>query len=70
MAIVTEREREDKSEHCKFCLLEEENLTTDPFVSPCLCKGSALHVHLSCFLAWVRSKVKYTEKNLAKTYLL
>ncbi|KAE9419239.1 hypothetical protein Angca_004840, partial [Angiostrongylus cantonensis] len=37
---------------CRICHTECES-TRDPFVSPCRCSGSLLHVHRSCLVHWL-----------------
>ncbi len=35
---------------CRICL--EESNSRDSYISPCLCRGSALHVHRACLDTW------------------
>jgi len=44
---------------CRFCLGENANLR-NPFLTPCLCKGSIKFVHLRCLNTWRNNN---TEKN-------
>ena len=38
------------SSECRICF-ENEGID-NPFISPCLCKGTSKYVHLSCLMTW------------------
>ena len=38
------------SSECRICF--ENEAFDDPFISPCLCKGTSKYVHLSCLMTW------------------
>lgn len=49
---------EGPSEHaqvCRICLMDE--FEEDQLVTPCGCKGSIKHVHLSCLRYWVKGRL-------------
>lgn len=45
---------------CRICLSDQCS-SDDPFISPCLCHGSLLYVHLSCLQHWVKTKLSTLE---------
>ena len=47
---------------CRFCLMPQET-SKDPFISPCLCKGSAAYVHTSCLNKWRRLAISNIHRN-------
>ena len=51
---------------CRICLMEDD----EDFISPCLCKGSCEHVHLSCLKTWLESKVNRQESRYVSSYML
>lgn len=42
----------DDNQICRFCL-DIKISETDPFISPCNCKGSIEYVHLKCLFRWM-----------------
>jgi hypothetical protein len=51
---------------CRFCL-DEITTTENPFVQPCICKGSVKNVHLRCLLRWIYQHEDNDECNMCKT---
>mmetsp|Transcript_28226 Transcript_28226/g.53745 ORF Transcript_28226/g.53745 Transcript_28226/m.53745 type:complete len:755 (+) Transcript_28226:320-2584(+) len=43
---------EDGERACKICYEDEEDEESGRLVTPCSCRGSARHVHLSCLKRW------------------
>jgi len=41
---------------CRICLGEEEDATTNPLFSPCICAGSMGLIHLECLKEWLNNK--------------
>jgi hypothetical protein len=42
---------------CRICL-DNENLFSNPLISPCLCKGSMKYIHRECLNSWRKSNNK------------
>ncbi len=51
---------------CRFCL-DDSATANNPFVQPCMCKGSVENVHLRCLLRWVHQRDDRDECNMCKT---
>ena len=41
-------------EICRFCLFGEE-LTENPLITPCKCRGSQMYVHRRCLRKWINT---------------
>ncbi len=54
---------------CRFCL-DSTAVANDPFIQPCLCKGSVENVHRRCLLRWIyrSGRVEINEEcNMCRT---
>ncbi len=54
---------------CRFCL-DSVMHASDPFIQPCLCKGSVENVHRRCLLRWIYGSGRATineECNMCRT---
>ena len=56
---------------CRFCL-DDAVMADNPFIQPCVCKGSVENVHLRCLLRWIYQHgagrgVIHDECNMCKT---
>lgn len=56
---------------CRFCL-DDAVTVNNPFIQPCVCKGSVENVHQRCLLRWIyqhgsRRGVIHDECNMCKT---
>jgi len=62
-----ENNKDNESSHvCRFCL-DEITTTINPFVQPCMCKGSVKNVHLRCLLRWIYQRRDNDTCNMCKT---
>ena len=48
---------------CRFCL-DTERDSGQPFITPCVCKGSVKYIHSSCLKKWVIADETYIEERL------
>ena len=51
---------------CRFCL-DDVSSENNPFMHPCMCKGSVENVHLRCLLRWVYQCRDNDTCNMCKT---
>lgn len=59
--------RTSSGSSCRICLLEG-NTAEDPLVSPCDCKGSVAHVHLSCLRQWIMARLNWSDSKPGSYY--
>eukprot|EP00347_Sterkiella_histriomuscorum_P023422 403334699 len=52
---------------CRICLSEDNDLI-NPLFSPCKCKGSMKHIHLTCLQEWLNSRKVTKETAISKTF--
>ncbi|XP_068438739.1 uncharacterized protein [Clinocottus analis] len=56
---VEEQKVEEQKEEdiCRICH-DTDNSTTDPLVSPCLCRGSLRFMHIGCLKIWTKVRIE------------
>lgn len=49
---------------CRICFTEETD--DNPFISPCMCKGTSKYIHENCLIQWIEC----AENNYSKTHCM
>jgi hypothetical protein len=54
---------------CRICLGDEENdMLTNPLISPCKCSGTMSTIHVACLIEWLNSKRETRSSATTKSY--
>ena len=52
------QKNEIRNKICRVCLSPETNSSTNPLISPCICKGSMKYIHYLCLKNWLNLKIE------------
>lgn len=53
---LQDNEEEKEKDRCRICYSSDAS-PSNPLLSPCLCSGSLLFIHLDCLKTWLKAKI-------------